>query len=645
MRTSTSTRHCTACAAPIPAGALYCARCGADAPTEVGAETPAEGSADVAALEARKASLQGALGANFNVQRLVGKGGFGEVWAAFDLELARAVAIKVLRTELVTTPGFRERFRHEARAVAKMRHPGIVPIYHVGEAQGLVYFIMPLVEGLTLKNALDQGPITSEETVRILVEASAALREAHRRGIVHRDLKPENVMLEGPDRRVLLMDFGIAQSEDIQDKELTGAGMVLGSPEYMSPEQATGKRQLDGRSDIYSLGVMAYRMVAGRLPFDAETARELLIKHVTTPPEPLENVPPNLSHAIMRCLAKAPADRWQTTDEFVAALSGNTVVTAAVHMPSSEAWPEVRPRRDTGRRNILGLALAVAGVLVGGLTVREALSTRGSRRTVSISEGIVSTYQRASDSLRVLTASFMGAGLSAARFLPAQESIVESAEQSIEQTSGSIDDLLLELPENSRRTVEESMNNLWLVGLYGVRLAPRPSESARCAFQPLDRGVRLRDGDPRSNCWYGLTPAPAPVALPVEYFVQFRLTDAARTGAGIGLAWCAGAATCQVAFLWPGNRFEWGSLRAGAGLRSLHLGEVLPRQLDDWHQLRVRYQSERLRVWLDSTQLLHVSEPEAAGFFEHPGDLRLVVQNAAAEIRSDGVGVVGVRRP
>ena len=645
MTTSTSIRHCTACAAPIPAGALYCARCGADAPTEVGAETPAEGSSDLAALEARKASLQNALGANFNVQRLVGKGGFGEVWAAFDLELARAVAIKVLRTELVTTPGFRERFRHEARAVAKMRHPGIVPIYHVGEAQGLVYFIMPLVEGLTLKNALDQGPVAPDEIVRILVEASAALREAHRRGIVHRDLKPENVMLEGPDRRVLLMDFGIAQSEDIQDKELTGAGMVLGSPEYMSPEQATGKRQLDGRSDIYSLGVMAYRMVAGRLPFDAETARELLIKHVTTPPEPLENVPGPLSYAIMRCLAKAPDDRWQTTDEFVAALTGNTAMTAAVRAPSADAWPPVvTPRQATGGRNTLGLVLAVAGLLVGALAVREALTARGSRRSVSVSDAIVVTYQGARDSLQLLTASFMGAGLSAAKFLPAQESILNGAEQTIEQTHGSIDDLLLDLGEGNRREAEEAMNNLWLAGLYAVRLAPRPSESARCAFQPLDRGVRLRDGDPQGNCWYSLTPAPAAVALPVEYFVQFRLTDVERRGAGVGMAWCAGAATCRVAFLWPGSRIEWASLRTGAGLRSLNLGDQLPR-LDDWHMLRVRYQSERLRVWIDSTQVLHVSEPEAAGFFERPGDLRLVVQNAAAEIRSDGVGVVGVRRP
>ena len=441
------------------------------------------------------------------------------------------------------------------------------------------------------------------------------------------------------------MDFGIAQSDDIQDKELTGAGMVLGSPEYMSPEQATGKRQLDGRSDIYSLGVVAYRMVAGRLPFDAETARELLVKHVTTPPEPLDNVPPNLGEAIMRCLAKAPGDRWQTADEFVAALSGNTTITAAVRTPS-DSWPLLTARKPAaGGRNVLGLTLAFAGLLVGGLTVREALSSRSSRRYGAVSEGMIGTYQGARDSLRVLTASFMAGRISGPDFLPAQESLLRGADQRVEQTLGPVEDNLAQLPETPKRAVEAAMEDLWIAGLHAARLTPGPSESPRCALQALDRGVRLRDGDPDSNCWYSLTPAPAAVTPPVEYFLSFRLTDASRRGAGLGLAWCAGAAACRVAFLWPGNRFEWGSLRAGSNLRTLQLGDRLP-GLDGWHQLRVRYQAERVRVWLDTTQVMHISEPEAAGFFERPGDLRIVVQNAAVELRTgDGVGVVGGRRP
>jgi len=643
---TTSSRTCTACAAPIPAGALYCARCGADAPTEVGAETPPSGTDDAAAVEARKASLQAAVGSNFNIQRLVGRGGFGEVWAAFDIELQRAVAIKVLRTELVTTPGFRERFRHEARAVAKMRHPGIVPIYHVGEAAGLVYFIMPLVDGATLKSALDMhGRLDADETLRILVEASAALREAHRRGIVHRDLKPENVMLEGPERHVLLMDFGIAQSEDIQDKALTGADMVLGSPEYMSPEQATGKRKLDGRSDIYSLGVLAYRMLAGRLPFDADTARELLIKHVTTPPEPLEGVPPNLSHAIMRCLAKTPDERWQTTDEFVSALNGNTIMTAAVPVPAdSRPLLSVRDLAGTGR-SALGLALALAGLLVGVLTAREVVTTRSERRHLANAEGMVEIYRQSRDSLRELTAQFLADTLTAAQFLPVQEAVFERADRAIEQRYGPLEESRDRLPEPALRAVDAALDNFWLAGLHAVRLAPRPSESALCTLEPANQAVRLRDNDELANCWYGLAPAPAAVALPVEYFLNCRMADASARGAGLGFAWCAGAATCRVAFLWQRGRFEWGSLRAGSNLQSLQLGRVLP-DLEGTHQLRMRFQNDRLHVWLDSVLVLERRAPEDAAFFERPGDLRLVVQNAAIEVSgTDGVGLVGGRRP
>ena len=641
-----------ACAAPIPAGALFCGRCGADAPTEIGADnlTPTGQEADdPVAQEARRQALRESLGSNFEVMRLVGRGGFGEVWAAFDLELNRSVAIKVLRAELIATPGFRERFRREARAVAKLRHPGIVPIYHVGEAPGLVYFIMPLVEGVTLKAALEQqGRLAPEEALRILIEASSALREAHRRGIVHRDLKPENVMLEGPERHVLLMDFGIAQSEDQQeDKELTGAGMVLGSPEYMSPEQATGKRGLDGRSDIYSLGVVAYRMLSGRLPFDAETARELLVKHVTTPPDPLENVPPALAYAVMRCLAKLPDERWQSTDEFVNALEND-------HLSITQSAPAalVRARRRTAnelarvRRRPLVATLAVVGLVVLGLLARQLFRSMESHRRLRVRDAMVRAYQATADTLRGATRRFAAGSLGGQAFLVEQERLTRGVDQRLSQQYGTVEDYLASLSDSARQPVDNAMDNLWLAGLYGIRLAPRPSESRRCLLEPQNHGVRLRDDEPLANCWYGLTPTPAAVAFPAEYYLTFRLPAPEGPSAGIGLAWCAGAATCRVAFLWPGSRFEWGALRTGANLQTVHLGRRLPSLGTGLHQLRVRYQNDLLKVWLDSTQILETPSPDDAAFLAAPGDLRVVVQNTAIEIpSSDGIGVVGGRRP
>jgi len=363
---------CPACATPLPEDARFCPRCGASTPTEISRETgavagapPTSGAAE--AITARRGELQRALGGGFDIRELIGQGGFGEVWAATDVKLKRDVAVKVLRSDLVTSASLLERFRREAEAAAGLRHPNIVPIYQVGEAEGLVYFVMPLVKGESLRALLERDrQLPVQEVVRILTEAASALDEAHAAGIVHRDIKPDNILLEGRERRVLLMDFGIAKSLEAQDGGLTGTGMVMGTPQYMSPEQASGEKRIDRRSDLYSLGVVAYQMLAGRLPFAAGSAQEMIAAHIATPPEPLAGVVPpgaeDVADAVMRLLAKKPEDRWDSAGAFAAAIRPLVPVSEG----SPIAWVAKRVRRSAraaGHRIVYYVGALVLAVL------------------------------------------------------------------------------------------------------------------------------------------------------------------------------------------------------------------------------------------------------------------------------------------
>ncbi len=642
-------RTCTTCNTPLPGGVLFCPSCGASTPTEVGVATPLD--APVAAtsgtFETRKAEVQRALGAAFEVARLVGRGGFGEVWAAFDLQLSRTVAVKVLRPELVATPAFRERFRREARAVARLCHPGIVPIYHVGEANNLVFFVMPLIEGVTLKTALaGGGRLSTGEATRILVEAASALREAHRCGIVHRDLKPENVMLDGPERRVLLMDFGIAQSEDPEDRDLTDPGMVLGSPEYMSPEQATGKPQLDVRSDIYSLGVVAYRMLAGRLPFDAGTAREILAQHVLTPPESLAavaDVPEALSETVMRCLAKHPDERWQTPDEFLTALTeGELAVAGRLSVPRGSTASERAASAPLRRRRAVWLAgLVTVGVLAAAVWPVTALRARA--RWTATGQAAVAAYRETTDSLRALGERFRTGAVTGPGYLAARESLLLGVDARITATYGPILEDWSVWPEAPRLAAQAALDRLWAASLGGAPLALQPNEVRGCTIERRGDTVTLRDGARNDNCWWSVASSEA-LARPVEYFLTFRLPGPIPPGAGFGLDWCASDAECRVVFLWSGGSVEWASHRRGGGLRDRQSGRRLP-ALAGLHRLRVRSDSSRVRVWLDDALVLARTRGESAPLLANPGTLRLVVQSMAIELPGvTALGVVGLRR-
>jgi serine/threonine-protein kinase len=310
------------------------------------------------------ARLRRVLGAEYEILTLLGRGGFARVYKARDRRLDRIVAIKVIRPDFVGTELFVEIFRNEGIALAKLRHPGIVPIYDIRERGGLIYYVMPFVQGTTLEARLARGRVPPFESRRILYELTEALAAAHRVKMVHRDIKPANVFLEGDHQKVLLMDFGTAVALTEVVEESSGEP-VAGTPEYMSPEQARGLPEIDHRSDIYSLGALGYRMLMGRPPFGGRNAAEILEKHVLEAPVPIRDVNPTIpkdfADAIMQCLAKDPWDRLPTAKELGSALE-------SVTFPSTRELAALREEPSGVHGTIVALiagAAVVLGILIG----------------------------------------------------------------------------------------------------------------------------------------------------------------------------------------------------------------------------------------------------------------------------------------
>lgn len=270
-------------------------------------------------------ALQRGLGSGFELGDRLGQGGFALVYVATDTRLKRRVAVKVLREELAEDEAAAERFRREAEAVAALRHPNVIPIYGVGESDGVTFFIMPLVDGGSLADRLVREPrVSIDEARRILREAASGLAAAHRAGIVHRDIKPDNMLLDGPESRVILTDFGIAKALSGGRPGLTETGAVIGTPHYMSPEQVGSGGAVDPRSDVYSLGVVGYQLLTGEVPFNAATLAAVLVQHLTKEPAAITRVrpdcPPVLAAVVTRCLAKSPDERWASAADLVEAL-------------------------------------------------------------------------------------------------------------------------------------------------------------------------------------------------------------------------------------------------------------------------------------------------------------------------------------
>jgi serine/threonine-protein kinase len=286
-------------------------------------------------LSSEFVALQHAVAGRYSLEGELGRGGMGIVFLARDVALDRLVAIKLLPPAQAAQVGLKDRFLREARTAAGLSHPNIVPIHVVEEAGGLVFFVMAFIEGETLGQRLrTKGPLSPVTGARVLQEVAWALAYAHARGVVHRDVKPDNILIEQGTGRAMVSDFGIARAGETTGS--TAAGEILGTAQYMSPEQASGE-PVDGRSDIYSLGIVGFYALSGKAPFDAPDVATLLAMQITTPAPPLSSAAPGVSpkaaQAIDRCLDKNPDDRWPTGEAFAEALAQSTAVTREIPAP------------------------------------------------------------------------------------------------------------------------------------------------------------------------------------------------------------------------------------------------------------------------------------------------------------------------
>ncbi|MCS7290256.1 MAG: serine/threonine protein kinase [Roseiflexus sp.] len=358
--------------------------------------------------------LIGATIGNYEIQALIGSGGMATVYRGFDQNLGRAVAIKILSEEARAHPGFVDRFRQEARIIANLRHPNIVQVYDFGVHNGMPYMVQELLPGPTLEqriaDAVRSGRfLPPDEVIAITRQLAAALDAAHAAGVIHRDVKPANAMWNALGSLVLT-DFGIARST-LASGNQTQVGMVVGTPGYLSPEQAQGL-PVTPASDIYSLGVVVFEMIAGRLPFDGDTPMSIAIQHIQTPPPPLRtlrpDIPPAVEAVVLRALAKDPAARFERAEQFAAALerayltSTPGVAAIAIHQQATAIWqsggvvarpapppnaapstPAAKtPHKAKGERRLsllplLGGAFALLLIVGAVLAMRSSASTAG----------------------------------------------------------------------------------------------------------------------------------------------------------------------------------------------------------------------------------------------------------------------------
>ena len=310
--------------------------------------------------------VSGALSGHYHLEQEIGAGGMATVYLAEDLRHSRRVALKVLRPELAAVIGA-ERFLAEIRLTANLQHPHILPLFDSGEADSFLYYVMPFVEGESLRDRLRrEKQLPVDDAVRIAREVADALDYAHRHGVVHRDIKPENILLH--DGRALVADFGIALAASQAGTRMTETGMSLGTPHYMSPEQAMGEREITARSDVYALGCVLYEMLTGDPPFTGSTAQAIVARVVTEQPRPLlpqrHTIPEAVEAAVLTALEKLPADRFATAAEFAAALDGRTDARAHRRTQARASVAPAAPARPRWKDPlVLGLGAATVAAL------------------------------------------------------------------------------------------------------------------------------------------------------------------------------------------------------------------------------------------------------------------------------------------
>ncbi len=382
---------CSSCHAPLPDGSAHCPRCGPGSLALLGTGHLPH-AARVAEPGDRSHQLARALGRHYRVVRLLGRGGFAEVYEVRDEDLQRRLAVKVLRTDIPWSAASLARFKQEARAIARLNHPNTLPIHFVGEAEGLVFYVMPFCEGRTLADVLRaDGALPVHRALAIVEPILETLQHAHEHGLVHRDVKPDNILIEAGTGRPLLVDFGIVKDLDGAPGH-TQTGYIVGTPLYMSPEQALGRHDVDARADVYGIGVVLFQMVTGAPPFEGDDSQEIVTRHVHQPVPVAslshDRVPSWLTSIILRCLAKHPDDRYPTARAVLDAIRlsraapplplGSTAASASpVRTLEAAAALRVRAEDETptatmprtraprrGRRALAALGLvAAAGVL------------------------------------------------------------------------------------------------------------------------------------------------------------------------------------------------------------------------------------------------------------------------------------------
>jgi hypothetical protein len=383
--------QCSNCHTPLPVDGRFCSNCGAPSGelSHVCRPDP---------TDELKDRLSRTLAGRYEIISLLGRGGMAMVFLARDLVLEREVAIKVLPPGMANDPKLIPRFHQEAKTAARLDHPNIIPIYRVESEAGLNYFVMKYVNGRSLEQVLEAGPLPVAQARRVLREAALALGHAHQRRIVHRDVKPANIMLQA-DGGVVLTDFGISKAAQ-GGTGLTGAGAIIGTPHYMAPEQAKGL-EVDGRADQYALAIVGHHMLTGKLPFDG-TAHSILYKHVFEPLPPVLEVRPDtprdLSRALERALLKEPEHRFPSMEDFASAIGGGaastaTMVATALKPPSGALQTASAAEKWGARRRSIVTAILVC--LAGALAV----SWFGYRR---LSAGEVASTVWLADSLAVL---------------------------------------------------------------------------------------------------------------------------------------------------------------------------------------------------------------------------------------------------
>ncbi|MFC1639257.1 protein kinase [Gemmatimonadota bacterium] len=322
--------------------------------------------------------LATALSDRYSIEQEIGSGGMATVYLAHDLKHDRKVAVKVLRPELAASIGV-DRFLREIKITANLTHPHILPLLDSGEAEGSLYYVMPYVEGESLRDRLNrEKQLPVDDSLRIAGEVADALSFAHAHNVIHRDIKPENILREA--KHAVVADFGVARAiEEAGETKLTDTGIAIGTPAYLSPEQASGERELDGRSDIYALGCVLYEMLAGEPPFTGPTAENIILKHISAEPTPVNVLRGTVSEEIVltvkRALAKSPADRFATADELAQQLQ-------ALATPSGGITPSRTPPADrvTKRRwMVAGAAITVAAIIAVVAVVLAIPGGRGVR--------------------------------------------------------------------------------------------------------------------------------------------------------------------------------------------------------------------------------------------------------------------------